>query len=82
MSKDEVIQNLESAINRVCTDIKNKKGGSGADKLDSISKLVNSYSRLIAKTNEAERDQSEHGDPDHVRRIEARAGRSRKGIIR
>ena len=82
MSKADVIHNVEAAINRVCTDIKNKKGGSGADKLDSLSKLINSYNRLIEMPTEEERDKSEYGDPDHVARLEARAGISRKGVIR
>ena len=47
MATKKVIRNIEAAINRVCEDIKDKKGGSGADKLDSLSKLVNSYSKLI-----------------------------------
>lgn len=76
MNTEEVIQNLEAAINRVCTDIKNKKGGSGADKLDSLSKLVNAYSRLIGagedKPKKEERDKSEYGDPEHITRIEER----------
>jgi hypothetical protein len=81
MSKADVVQNVEAAINRVCTDIKNKKGGSGADKLDSLSKLINSYNRLIDTQAEEERDKSEYGDPDHVRRIEEQA-KSRRGVIR
>lgn len=83
MSVEEVIQNLEAAINRVCTDIKNKKGGSGADKLDSLSKLVNAYSRLIGagedKTKKEERDMSEFGDPDHITRIEERNRKKMEG---
>jgi hypothetical protein len=72
MSKADVIQNVEAAINRVCTDIKNKKGGSGADKLDSLSKLINAYNRLIDTRAEEERDKMEYGDPDHITRIEER----------
>ena len=33
MATKKVIRNIEAAINRVCEDIKNKQGGSGADKL-------------------------------------------------
>lgn len=40
MSTKRVIKNVEAAINRICEDIKNRQGGSGADKLDSLSKLV------------------------------------------
>jgi len=40
MSTKKVIRNIEVAINRICEDIKDKKGGSGADKLDSLAKLV------------------------------------------
>ena len=49
MSTNKIIKNLESAINRICEDIKEKRGGSGADKLDSLAKLVNSYGRLIER---------------------------------
>ena len=81
MSKAEVIQNVEAAINRVCTDIKNKKGGSGADKLDSLSKLINSYNRLLEKSNSSEYDADEDGDPEYYKQLE-RQERIKRHVIR
>jgi hypothetical protein len=74
MNSEEVIKKLESAIIRVCSDIEEKKTGSGVDKLNSVSKLVNSYSRLIERVKGNESD-PEDGDPDHYRKIS-------KGLIR
>jgi len=81
MASKKVIRNIEAAINRVCEDIKNKQGGSGADKLDSLSKLVNSYSRLIERDRHTASDPAEDGDPTYYRKIAADS-RDMKGIIR
>lgn len=64
MSTKKVLKKVESAIIRVCSDIEQKKGGSGIDKLDSISRLVNSYSRLLERVKKNEDDVFKHGDPD------------------
>ena len=50
MSTERVIADLEKTIKKVCSDVKKKKGSVGSDKLDSLSKLVNSYSRLIERS--------------------------------
>ena len=81
MITKKVIRNIEAAINRVCEDIKEKKAGSGADKLDSLSKLVNSYSRLIERDKQKEIDPTEDGDPTYYKRLAADRT-DRKGIIR
>jgi len=81
METQKVVKNLESAINRICKDIKDKKGGSGADKLDSLAKLVNAYSRLIERDKEKEIDPMEDGDPNYYKKLEARQT-DRRGIIR
>jgi len=83
METQKVVKNLESAINRICKDIKDKKGGSGADKLDSLAKLVNAYSRLIERDREKEKeiDPMEDGDPTYYKRLEAN-NKDRRGIIR
>ena len=60
--KKKVIKNLESAINRICEDINKKKAGSGADKLDSLAKLVNSFGRLIERKKVKEYDKMIDGD--------------------
>ena len=49
MNTERVIADLERTIRKVCKDIKKRNGGVGGDKLDSLSKLVNSYSRLIER---------------------------------
>ena len=70
MSTEQVLRNVEAAINRICIDIKQKKGGSGAGKLDSLSKLVNSYTRLLGRNKATERDPIEDGDPNYCKRLE------------
>jgi hypothetical protein len=81
MVTKKVIRNIEAAINRVCEDIKDKKGGSGADKLDSLSKLINSYSRLVERDRQHEIDPTLDGDPTYYKRLAAEKT-DMKGIIR
>lgn len=81
MATKKLIRNIEAAINRICEDIKDKKGGSGADKLDSLSKLVNSYSRLIERDKQKVSDPTEDGDPTYYEKLTASTA-DRKGIIR
>ena len=50
MKPDKVISALESTIVRVTRDIKKKKGNIGSDKLNSLSKLLNAYNRLLERT--------------------------------
>ena len=81
MGKDKVINEVEGAIIRVCTDIKEKKGGSGADKLDSLSKLINSYNRLLDKSNSSEYDANEDGDPEYYKQLEKQE-RVKRHVVR
>jgi len=53
----------------------------GADKLDSLSKLVNSYSRLIERDKEKVIDPTEDGDPNYHKKLAAEKT-DMKGIIR
>lgn len=76
-----MIRNIETAINRICEDIKQKHGGSGADKLDSLSKLVSSYSRLIERDKQKEIDPTEDGDPTYYKKLAA-VKTDMKGIVR
>ncbi len=71
MVTKRVIRNIEAAINRVCEDIKEKPGGVGSDKLDSLSKLVNSYGRLIERDKQKVIDPTEDGDPNYHRKLAA-----------
>ena len=50
MKPEKVIANIESTIAHVTRDIKKKQGNIGSDKLNSLSKLVNAYNRLIERT--------------------------------
>ena len=47
MKPEKIVSALETTIIRVTKDIKKKQGNTGSDKLDSLAKLVNSYSRLL-----------------------------------
>jgi len=69
MNSKKVLKKLENAIIRVCNDIEEKKGGSGVDKLDSVSKLVNSYSRLLERVKGDEPDPTENGDPAYYKKM-------------
>jgi len=80
-AKKKVIRNIEAAINRVCEDIKDGKGGSGADKLDSVAKLVNAYSRLIERDKQKEIDPNMDGDPTYYKKLVA-GKTDMRGIIR
>jgi hemerythrin superfamily protein len=82
MSTRKVIKNFEAAIDRVCEDIKEKKGGSGVDKLDSLAKLVNSYGCLIERKNENAYDRMMNGNPNHYKCLLKAGEQDRKGIIR
>jgi hypothetical protein len=50
MKPEKVITALETTIARVTRDIRKKTGNVGSDKLNSLSKLVNSYNRLLERT--------------------------------
>lgn len=82
MSTKKIIKNVEAAISRICEDIKEKKGGSGADKLDSLAKLVNSYGRLIEQKKEKAHDKMMDGDPNYYKRLLKAGKQNMKGIIR
>jgi len=81
MGATDVLNEVEGAIIRICTDIKGKRGGSGTDKLDSLSKLVNSYSRLLERCKTDDSDVLEDGDPEYYKTLE-KQNTSRKKVIR
>ena len=82
MSTKKIIKNVEAAINRICEDIKEKKGGSGGDKLDALSKMVNSYSRLIERGKKKEYDRMTDGNPGYYKRLLKAGKQDRKGVLR
>ena len=81
MSASDVLNEVEGAIIRICTDIKGKRGGSGVDKLDSLSKLVNSYSRLLERCKTDDSDVLEDGDLGYHATLERQTS-TRKKVIR
>jgi hypothetical protein len=81
MSTNKIIKSLESTINKICEELKEKKGGSGADKLDSLAKLVNSYSRLVERKKVKAYDKMIDGDPNYHKSL-LKAGKDMKGVIR
>ena len=82
MSTEKVLKNLEGAINRISKDIMGKKCGSGADKLDSFSKLINSYSRLLDRSKNAGYDPMEDGDPDYQHKLENAGSKGKRNVTR
>jgi hypothetical protein len=75
------LKNLETAISRIYNDVKNKKTGSGADKLDFLSKLVNLYSRLMGRGKKKEHDYMMDGNPNYHKSL-LKIEKKTKGIIR
>ena len=57
MKKDKVLSAIETTIVRVTRDIKKKQGNIGSDKLNSLSKLVNSYYRLLERTKDSTQEE-------------------------
>ena len=82
MSTNKIIKNLESAINRICDDINEKKTGSGADKLDSLAKLVNAYGRLVERKKVKAYDCMINGNPNYHKSLLKAGNKDMKGIIR
>ena len=66
MKPEKVISAVEATIIRVTRDIKKKKGDTGGDKLNSLSKLINSYNRLIERT----KDGSDADEPNFYDELE------------
>ena len=61
MGAEQVLTNLEKTIKRVSNDIRKKKGAVGNDKLDALSKLTNSYSRLLERKKLEEKEVYDDG---------------------
>jgi hypothetical protein len=76
MGAKRVISNLESAINNLCIDIIEKNDGAEIEKMDSLSKLVNSYSRLLERGKKVKTDRGTQEVNELVGKI------NRVGIIR
>lgn len=72
MNSEAIINELEKTIKKVCEDVRKKKGAVGGDKLDSLSKVVNAYSRLLERHNN--KTCSDNGTDGNQEYIEAMNG--------
>ena len=91
MRKKKVLKDIENVINKVSDDIVKRNGGSSADKLCGLSKLVNSYRKLVAKLQENkalhetyEYHRMYNGATSHQRHLEREREvlNNRKGVMR
>ena len=60
MKPEKVITVVETIIARVTRDIKKKQGNIGSDKLNSLSKLLNAYNRLLERTKDGSQDEKSY----------------------
>jgi len=70
MKPERVALAVENAIVRVTRDIKKREGNTGSDKLNSLSKLVNAYNRLVARTKEDTKSDSESPHSNYYEKLE------------
>jgi len=80
MRTQQILEAVEASILKVTRDIERR--GAGGDKIEALSKLVNSYSRLLVRGKSLRNDDDdcepfseewlmEHGDPTYAERLEA-----------
>ena len=67
---EKVVKAVETTIVRVTRDIKKKHGNTGSDKLNSLSKLVNAYNRLLERTKEDKDAEPESSDVAYYEKME------------
>jgi hypothetical protein len=70
MKPERVALAVENAIVRVTRDIKKREGNTGSDKLNSLSKLVNAYNRLVDRSKEDTKSDSESPHPNYYEKLE------------
>ena len=70
MKPQRVALAVETTIVRVTRDIKKREGNTGSDKLNSLSKLVNAYNRLVYRTKEDEKSDSDPPHPNYYEKLE------------
>ena len=70
MKPERVALAVENAIVRVTRDIKKREGNTGSDKLNSLSKLVNAYNRLVYRTKEDEKSEPEPPNVNYYEKLE------------
>ena len=87
MRKKKVLMDIEKVIGKVSDDIVQRNGGSGADKLCGLSKLVNSYRKLITQMRVEEEKRIELKKPKsmsvfEMKELNAKRMQNMKGVIR
>jgi hypothetical protein len=70
MKPERVASAVEMTIVRVTRDIKKRQGNTGSDKLNSLSKLVNAYNRLVDRSKEDTKTDSESLHPNYYEKLE------------
>ena len=70
MKPERVVSAVEMTIVRVTRDIKKRQGNTGSDKLNSLSKLVNAYNRLIERTKEDTGPDTESSGNNYYEKME------------
>ena len=70
MKPEKVLSAVETTIMRVTRDIKKRQGNTGSDKLNSLSKLVNAYNRLLERTKEETESDPESSDDGYYEKLE------------
>ena len=70
MKPQRVALAVETTIVRVTRDIKKREGNTGSDKLNSLSKLVNAYNRLVYRTKEDEKSDSDSSNTNYYAKLE------------
>ena len=70
MKPQRVALAVETTIVRVTRDIKKREGNTGSDKLNSLSKLVNAYNRLVERTKEDAEPQPQPSDLNYYEKLE------------
>ena len=78
MQTDKILKGIEDSILRVSKDIKAKKGAVGSDKLNSLSKLVNSYSRLVERSKIESKEDEKPGNSYYSQMVAAHEEHRRK----
>ena len=70
MRPEKVVNAIETTIVRVSRDIKRRDGNTGTDKLNSLSKLVNAYNRLVERAKEEADAEPEPLDENYHENLE------------
>lgn len=90
MRKKKILKDIEKVIGKISDDIVRRNGGSGAEKLCGLSKLVNFYRKLVAqirveedKRVEMKKSESPKGmSLNEMKQLNEKSMQNMKGVIR